>query len=224
MIRFYCHSFKWSYIDARTRPGPRNCWLINAWHCCNPKHWIFWVCAATLIPKDCALRAPNFQGHPTASPATTARTAAKCHIRRPTAQHGGWRVWFYCKNCGCDLQTCTKDKSGGVGVQLLTTMLDVGNLNSDSQPVQKRFLGGPRKEKLRSFPHVEHSLIILSAMYSILVGLQVGSVMISFTHIGRKPARILEEPLKFRTNVLWWQLWYCLLLAFMHRTFQSIVQ
>jgi len=38
------------------------------------------------VPKDWALRAPNFQGHPTASPATTARTAAKCHIRRPTAQ------------------------------------------------------------------------------------------------------------------------------------------
>ena len=114
------------------------------------------------VPKDWALRAPNFQGHPTASPATTARTAAKCHIRRPTAQHGGWSR-FYCKNCGCDLQTRTKDKSGGVGAQLLTTMLDVGNLNSDSQPVQKRFLGGPRKEKLRSFPHVEPSLIILSA-------------------------------------------------------------
>ena len=112
--------------------------LINAWHWCNPKHWIFWVCAATLIPKDWALRAPNFQGHPTASPATTARTAAKCHIRRPTAQHGGWSR-FYCKNCGCDLQTRTKDKSGGVGAQLLATMLDVGNLNSDSHQSRSVF-------------------------------------------------------------------------------------
>ena len=70
---------------------------------------------------------------------------------------------------GCDSTakivgvTCKPAPKINQGVQLLTTMLDVGNLNSDSQPVQKRFLGGPRKEKLRSFPHVEHSLIILSA-------------------------------------------------------------
>ena len=101
-------------------------------------------------------------------------------------------------------------------VHLLTTILDVGNLNSDSQPVQKRFLGGNLGKNncalffcqtLDQLPTSIHSSSCQQApgIYSILMGLQVGSVMISSTYRDRKQPpqeswRNMEEPLKFRTN------------------------
>ena len=122
-------------------------------------------------------------------------------------------------------------------VHLLTTILDVGNLNSDSQPVQKRFLGGNLGKNncalffcqtLDQLPTCIHSSSCQQApgIYSILMGLQVGSVMISSTYRDRKQPpqeswRNMEEPLKFRTNFFWWQLRYCLLLFLTYESAQS---
>ena len=107
-----------------------------------------------------------------------------------------------------DLTTCKSSpniKMRGFGVQLLTTLLDVGNVGptwtSDSQPVQDAFCGHlGRKNPARALffcqagplSHMwnmySSSCQQVAGIYSILMSLQVGSVMISFIHIGRKQA------------------------------------
>ena len=161
-----------------------------------------------MIPNDWALRAPNFQGHPTASPARPLRApqpnATSGARQRSTVDEVDSAAKFV-----DDLTTCKSSpniKMRGFEVQLLTTMLDIGNVGptwtSDSQPVQDVFLRASRKEKpparalffCQTWPlsHMRNmyssSCQQVAGIYSVLMSPQVGSVMISFTHIGRKQA------------------------------------